>query len=80
MTKHRRIAAALGCLAAIGAAGAGAAVAVGRMGSIVGPLLAGELRQAGYSAGQVFGALIPVVLTAGAAAFALSFLGKLRED
>ncbi len=62
------------------AAGAGAAVAVGRMGSIVGPLLAGELRQAGYSAGQVFGALIPVVLTAGVAAFALSFLGKLRDD
>ena len=42
--------------------------------------MAGELRQAGYSAGQVFGALIPVVLTAGLAAFALSFAGKIRED
>ncbi|WP_293907373.1 MFS transporter [Phenylobacterium sp.] len=62
------------------AAGAGAAVGVGRLGSIAGPLIAGELRQAGYSAGQVFGAMTPVVLAAGAAALALSFLAKARED
>ncbi|WP_340643736.1 3-(3-hydroxy-phenyl)propionate transporter MhpT [Phenylobacterium sp.] len=58
------------------AAGAGAAVAVGRFGSILGPLLAGELRAAGYSADQVFGALLPVVALAGLAAFALTSIGK----
>jgi MFS transporter, AAHS family, 3-hydroxyphenylpropionic acid transporter len=61
------------------AAGSGAAVAVGRLGSIAGPLIAGELRGAGYSAGEVFGAMIPVVLAAAAAVFALSWLGKPHE-
>lgn len=62
------------------AAGSGAAVAVGRLGSIAGPLVAGELRSAGYSAGQVFGVMIPVVLAAAAAVFALSWLAKPHED
>lgn len=62
------------------AAGTGAAVAVGRVGSIVGPLVAGALRQAGYSAGQVFAAMIPVVVAAAAAALALSYVGKPHED
>ncbi|MFC3077400.1 MFS transporter [Phenylobacterium terrae] len=62
------------------AAGSGAAVAVGRLGSIAGPLVAGELRNAGYSAGQVFGVMIPVVLAAAAAVFALSWLAKPHED
>lgn len=62
------------------AAGSGAAVAVGRLGSIGGPLIAGQLRQAGYSAGEVFGTMVPVVLAAGAAAFAFSFLATGRED
>ena len=35
---------------AVRAAGAGAAVAVGRLGSIAGPLIAGELRAAGFTA------------------------------
>lgn len=61
-------------------AGAGAAVAVGRLGSIFGPLVAGELRQAGYDAGQVFAVMVPVVLAAGAAVLALSLIGKPRED
>jgi AAHS family 3-hydroxyphenylpropionic acid transporter len=60
--------------------GAGAAVAVGRLGSIIGPLVAGELRQAGASAGQVFGVMTPVVLAAGAAVLALSFLARSYED
>lgn len=62
------------------AAGAGAAVAVGRLGSIGGPLIAGELRQAGYSAGEVFHAMTPVVLAAGGAALVLSYLAKMRVD
>jgi AAHS family 3-hydroxyphenylpropionic acid transporter len=62
------------------AAGSGAAVAVGRLGSIAGPLVAGELRGAGYSAGQVFGVMIPVVLAAAAAVFALSWLAKPHGD
>lgn len=61
------------------AVGTGAAVAVGRLGSIAGPLIAGELRNAGYSAGQVFGAMTPVVLVAAAAVFALSWLSKPHE-
>jgi AAHS family 3-hydroxyphenylpropionic acid transporter len=61
------------------AAGAGAAVGVGRFGSIIGPLLAGELRQAGWSADQVLGAMLPVVLAAGAAIFVLTFVGKPYE-
>ena len=62
------------------AAGAGAAVGIGRFGSIIGPLFAGELRHAGWSAGQVLGAMLPVVLAAGAAVFALTFLAKTDID
>jgi AAHS family 3-hydroxyphenylpropionic acid transporter len=62
------------------AAGAGAAVGVGRFGAIIGPLLAGQLRQAGWSADQVLGAMLPVALAAGAAIFALTFTAKVRES
>lgn len=65
---------------AVRAAGAGAAVGVGRFGSILGPLMAGEMRQAGWSAGQVLGAMLPVALAAGAAVFLLTFLARLRDD
>ncbi|HEX7760843.1 MAG TPA: MFS transporter [Caulobacteraceae bacterium] len=58
------------------AAGAGAAVAVGRVGSIIGPLLAGELRAAGYSPGQVFGVLVPVIAVAAVTSVLLTSLGK----
>jgi AAHS family 3-hydroxyphenylpropionic acid transporter len=54
------------------AAGAGAAVAVGRLGSIAGPLVAGTLRQAGLSADSVFMVMIPVAICAGLAIFALA--------
>lgn len=56
--------------------GAGAAVAVGRFGSIAGPLVAGQLRHAGATPGEVFAAMAPVALTAGAAVLGLSFLVK----
>ena len=64
---------------AVRAAGAGAAVAVGRLGSIAGPLIAGELRAAGFSADQVLGAMLPVVLAAGAAAVLLTFVGRQQD-
>lgn len=47
--------------------GAGAAVAMGRFGSIVGPLVAGELRAGGVSADQVFLLLAPLPLLAAGA-------------
>ncbi len=61
------------------AAGAGAVVGVGRFGAIIGPLLAGELRQSGWTADQVLGVMAPVALVAGAAVILLTYLAKLRE-
>lgn len=61
------------------AVGAGAAIGFGRLGAIIGPLVAGELRQAGFSGAQVFQALIPVVVLAGLATLALSYVGRPNE-
>ena len=61
------------------AAGAGASVGIGRFGAIIGPLLAGDLRQAGWTADQVLGVMVPVALAAGAAVVALTYLAKVRE-
>ena len=61
------------------AAGAGAAVGFGRLGAIIGPLIAGELRQAGYSGAQVFQVMIPIVIAAGVATLALSYVGRSSE-
>jgi AAHS family 3-hydroxyphenylpropionic acid transporter len=55
-------------------------VGVGRIGSILGPLVAGQLRQAGWSAGHVLGAMVPVALAAGAAVVAMTYLVKLRDS
>lgn len=62
------------------AAGAGAAIGFGRLGAVIGPLIAGELRQSGYSGSQVFLAMIPVVIAAAAATLALSYVSKPSED
>jgi AAHS family 3-hydroxyphenylpropionic acid transporter len=62
------------------AAGAGAAIAVGRLGSIAGPLIAGDLRAAGFSAGQVLETLIPAVLVAVAAIYALTTFARPHAD
>lgn len=51
--------------------GVGAAVAVGRIGSFAGPLLAGMLLSFGSSAGMVIGASIPMILLAAIAALML---------
>jgi AAHS family 3-hydroxyphenylpropionic acid transporter len=53
-------------------AGAGAAVAVGRLGSIFGPLVAGELRNAGATPGEVFLSVAPVALAAAVILYALA--------
>ena len=58
------------------AAGAGTAVAVGRIGSVIGPLLAGQLRAADYSADQVIMALIPGVVLAAVLVVVLMSVGK----
>jgi len=57
-------------------AGSGAAVGAGRIGSIVGPLLAGTLREQHASAAQVLTYTLPVILVAGLAAMLLVSFGK----
>jgi AAHS family 3-hydroxyphenylpropionic acid transporter len=56
--------------------GCGASIAVGRIGSILGPMLAGILLGAGVSSAHVVQYLAPVAAVAGMAAFALSFLPR----
>lgn len=58
---------------AVRGTGSGASVAVGRVGSIVGPLLAGMLLGGGMSAGGVVQYMVPVAAVAGAAVLFLSF-------
>jgi len=61
------------------AAGAGAAIAVGRLGSIAGPLIGGELRNAGASPGEVFLSMAPVALTAAVILVALGRVAKIHD-
>jgi len=61
---------------AVRATGVGAAVAAGRVGSIFGPLVAAELIGGGASGAAVVGALVPVVLVAGAVAVGLTFFAR----
>jgi len=56
--------------------GSGASVAVGRVGSIIGPLLAGAWLGSGTTASGVVSYLMPVALVAGIAVFWLSFLRR----
>lgn len=51
--------------------GVGAAVAVGRLGSFAGPLLAGMLLSLGSSSAMVIGASIPIILIAAFSALLL---------
>ena len=59
--------------AAVRATGVGAAVAAGRVGSILGPLAAAQLIGGGASGAAVVGALAPVVVVAGLVAGLLTF-------
>ncbi|CAM2195718.1 3-(3-hydroxy-phenyl)propionate transporter MhpT [Paraburkholderia sp. A1RI_3L] len=52
--------------------GVGAAVAVGRLGSILGPLVAGQLFALGQSPSMLVGASIPLVVIAAAAALSVA--------
>jgi AAHS family 3-hydroxyphenylpropionic acid transporter len=62
--------------AAMRGTGSGASVAVGRVGSILGPLAAGFLLQGGSSATNVVQYMAPVAAVAGIAVFALSFFRR----
>jgi AAHS family 3-hydroxyphenylpropionic acid transporter len=53
--------------------GSGASVAVGRVGSVVGPLLAGALLSQGLTATQVILTMVPAAAIAGISVFLLSF-------
>ena len=64
---------------AVRGTGVGAAVAVGRLGSAVGPLLAAVLLGSGRSPQEVLSVLIPIILTAGAAALTLALLMEKRR-
>ena len=59
--------------AAIRGTGVGAAVAVGRLGSVVSPLFAGALLASGGGSAAVLLAIVPFVAVGGAAAFALTW-------
>jgi AAHS family 3-hydroxyphenylpropionic acid transporter len=62
--------------AAMRGTGAGASVAVGRVGSIVGPFVPGLLLESGTSAVQLIQYLVPVAAVAGIAVLALSFFRR----
>ena len=64
----------------IRAAAAGVAIAVGRIVSIAGPVIAGQLRAAGYGPGQVLQAMIPVSIAAAGVVFLLLTVGKPHSD
>lgn len=53
--------------------GSGAAVGVGRIGSVIGPLLAGALLAQGLTATQVILVMVPAAAVAGVSVFLLSF-------
>jgi len=59
---------------------AGAAVGVGRVGSILGPLVGGALLTAGASASAVAFAMAPVALAAGASVLLLTVIGRAHPD
>lgn len=60
--------------------GAGAGVAAGRVGSIIGPTVAGILLERGASGDQVVQAMLPAVLGAGMAAVLVSVIGDPHRD
>jgi MFS transporter, AAHS family, 3-hydroxyphenylpropionic acid transporter len=59
--------------------GSGASIAIGRVGSIIGPLAAGLLLSGGTSADALVFYLIPVAAIAGLAVFALGFFKPVAE-
>jgi AAHS family 3-hydroxyphenylpropionic acid transporter len=64
---------------AIRGTGVGAAVAVGRLGSVVGPLFAGGLLASGSGSAAVLLAIVPFVAVGGSAALALAWRKQCSE-
>jgi MFS transporter, AAHS family, 3-hydroxyphenylpropionic acid transporter len=64
---------------AIRGTGVGAAVAIGRLGTVVGPVFAGVLLAGGGSSAAVLLAIVPFVLVGGSAAFALTWRTEANE-
>jgi AAHS family 3-hydroxyphenylpropionic acid transporter len=60
--------------------GTGASFAAGRIGSIIGPMLAGAILGAGHSGAVVLEALLPITALAGATAVALVWLPSRRGE
>jgi AAHS family 3-hydroxyphenylpropionic acid transporter len=60
--------------------GTGASFAAGRIGSIIGPMLAGSILGAGHSGAVVLQALLPITALAGASAVALVWLPSRRSE
>jgi MFS transporter, AAHS family, 3-hydroxyphenylpropionic acid transporter len=58
---------------AVRGTGVGASVAIGRIGSIVGPLFASALLAGGGGSAVVFSSILPFVVVSGTAAFALTW-------
>lgn len=66
--------------AAVRGVGAGFTVALGRVGSVLGPILAGELLGSGASANQVIMYLAPIAGISGIAVLVLSFFEQHGKD
>jgi AAHS family 3-hydroxyphenylpropionic acid transporter len=64
---------------AIRGTGVGAAVSIGRLGSVVGPLYAGALLSGGRGSAGVLIGIVPFVLIAGSAALALTWRAPSQE-
>jgi AAHS family 3-hydroxyphenylpropionic acid transporter len=60
--------------------GVGAAVAVGRIGSIVGPKLGGALKAAGHGPSQLLLDLLPIVLAGSCAALLLAWFARKQKQ
>lgn len=58
----------------------GASIAVGRLGSIAGPLVAGHLLGQGWGPAGVAMAMVPVVLSAGGAVCLMTIRGRFMDD
>ena len=64
---------------AVRGTGVGAAVAIGRLGTVVGPIFAGVLLAGGGSSAAVLLSIVPFVLFGGSAAFALTWRRQSNE-
>jgi AAHS family 3-hydroxyphenylpropionic acid transporter len=64
----------------IRAGAAGAGIAMGRFGSILGPVIAGQLRAGGYGPGQVLETMIPAAVATAGAVFLLLTVGRPHSD